>query len=474
MDFRVNSFGFCLLVYSIVILISVSYGKECRMCKPGYYASRQCTKSHDTVCKPCSKGTFSTVSNVFPSCSLCSRCDVGEFAVKDCTKHSDTVCKLCSDVKEARLVKGNYITECLHIQNDQASIDTDLAATNTLSQNNDNDVSLYESSSDPEEIHVDVLFGEGSGETVTEEIDTNETIIGYTPTVIEEPIENITLEILPEVTTKAPSIVIVDGGIVLSNDTYTKVDDSNVLLLGSKTTTLSAIILDDGQNNQASQDELQEVNIDIDNQQTRTGASKGEKQPSGGTSIGVVVTVGLVAALVFFILGFVASRYWSSRRERTFNVLEAERFNGKPPVECSGIEYKDNEKPGNNASIYDEIPAGNKLNGSTNDTRDPEKASDPVYTKPIKRDTAQKTSAAPPTAPKRGDPSPRPASEIRFIDEEQDAETDRLLSSGTGSDVTNDSKASSTDSGSSESKTEPASPDEKTPMLTKGNDPKSS
>lgn len=47
-----------------------------------------------------------------------------------------------------------------------------------------------------------------------------------------------------------------------------------------------------------------------------------EEKDSRGISIGVVITVGLVAALVFFILGILASRYWSGRRERTFNVLE--------------------------------------------------------------------------------------------------------------------------------------------------------
>lgn len=73
-----------------------------------------------------------------------------------------------------------------------------------------------------------------------------------------------------------------------------------------------------------------------------------------------------------------------------------------------------------------------------------------------------------------GDPSPRPTSEIRFIDEEQD-ETDRLLSSGTGSDVTNDSKeSSSTASGSSENKIGNGSADEKTPMLSSGNDTQNS
>ena len=46
------------------------------------------------------------------------------------------------------------------------------------------------------------------------------------------------------------------------------------------------------------------------------------KDESDGTSIGVVVVVGLAAAIVFFVLGILASRYWSGRRERTFNVLE--------------------------------------------------------------------------------------------------------------------------------------------------------
>lgn len=68
---------------------------------------------------------------------------------------------------------------------------------------------------------------------------------------------------------------------------------------------------------------------------------------------------------------------------------QAERRNGKTPVECSRIEHTDPENAAHSrANVYDEIPADSKTNGRTNG-RSPRAAAaeaDPVYTQPVKRE----------------------------------------------------------------------------------------
>lgn len=180
-----------------------------------------------------------------------------------------------------------------------------------------------------------------------------------------------------------------------------------------------------------------EVDQSYDNQhdQTRdtplTGAS--QKQPtddSSGISVGIVVTVGLLAALVFFILGFIANRIWTARRDRSFNVQEAERRNGSAGVECSKVEYKDPENPNPKSNIYDEMPK-NGRGGSGSQANKHEHG--PIYTKPLKRNCAQpKDAKSQGTAgSNKGTEGPtgRPPSEIKFMDDDVDepSETEKLL-----------------------------------------------
>lgn len=485
MDFRFNSCGFWVLLQTTLAVISLINAKECRLCKPGYYASRHCTEYHDTVCKPCSKGTFSSVHNVFKTCPQCSKCDVDEFVLKPCSKHSDTVCESCSAITDVSTVTEQFIKDCLHYQSDQPG--------QSLDNTDQNDEKRQNPKAGD---HVNVIY-EGSGETIIEvsPSDKHKTVeeegSGEIP-VIDETDKNITSVILPDeteteltdTTTKKTGIVQIDDGIKLQNDTSKQKTDVDIPSSGLST--VKSIDINNGQGILISgQDTATVESVDVyleDNQEEatahyeyepqppHTGASKRQEEKSGGTSIGVVVTVGLVAALVFFILGFLASKFWNGRRERTFNVLEAERLNGKAGVECSGIEYKDSDnRSRNKTGIYDEIPANTKLNGST---ADPEKSTDVVYSKPVKREAAQPTTAAPPPAERTKEPPQpeRPVSEIKYIDEVDDTETDRLLQpSAAGTDVTNTSSSSS-----EKTETKSDQDSEKTPMLSKDKDEENS
>lgn len=207
------------------------------MCKPGYYASRHCTEHHDTVCKPCSKGTFSSVYNVFKTCSQCSNCDVGEFVLKPCSKHSDTVCESCSAVTDIAAVTEQFLRDCLQTPNDQPGPNLDNTDTDGVKLNN-----LQESNSAPDQVNV---IYEGSGETIievspSERNGTEEEGSGIIP-VIDETDKNLTSVILPdetegtetyvtEITTKKTGVILVDEGIKLQNDSDKQKTD---ILFGS-------------------------------------------------------------------------------------------------------------------------------------------------------------------------------------------------------------------------------------------------
>ncbi|XP_052797369.1 uncharacterized protein LOC128229639 isoform X2 [Mya arenaria] len=461
MDFWCISPGLYLFIQLIVFTLADGQTNDCRLCKPGYYASRQCSGVHDTVCKPCSKGSFSPVYNKFETCSKCSICEVGEFVLNECTRHSDTVCESCSIATD--VIGSKSAKDCFQNQNDQP-----IREKNNIKiqdGNADKSGNVYEGSGEHvEDIHVWATYEtlEGSGESP--DPDTS---------------ENITYVVLPidgdgkvttstESTTEKTGVVIIEGGIVLDNTTD-KLNPNVVIsnVPSSNTTTIPIIILE-GENGSVipvTDGGDGEDNVDVViNDRPHTGASKGSHTHSDGMSIGVVVTVGLVAALVFFILGFLASKYWSSRRDRTFNVLEAERRNGKPPVECSNIEYRDPEGQPHKANHYEEIPTAGRANGRTNESL------------PIKPASALTTNAAPPqkrdkpeSPETEADAKARAGSEIRYIDEEaEETETDRLLpGSGTESDVS--AQRISQSSGESESAVTRIS-DETTPMLAEGAD----
>ncbi|XP_060562767.1 uncharacterized protein LOC132722313 isoform X2 [Ruditapes philippinarum] len=479
MDFRFNSCGFWLFLQMVITLTSIITAKDCRTCKPGYYVSRDCTQNHDTVCKPCSIGTFSSGQNFLKKCSMCSKCDDGEFILKPCTRHRDTVCESCSTVTDVDKVTETFLADCLHYQGDQAVKSLDLPDSNGVRLQNNRDTT-------PAPERVNVIY-EGSGETIEEVVNTDQGLTGSVEgsgegSVIDETDKNITSVILPDetegtgkstlsvpegTTTKRIGIIVTGDGIHLKNETNTP---KTIVLPASPNTENNG--KEPIENVDVYIEEIQEdatAEWESEENKPQIGASKRVQEESGGTSIGVVVTVGLVAALVFFILGFLASKFWNGRRERTFNVLEAERLNGKPPVECSGVDYKDSAgRTRNKAGIYDEIPANAKVNGNT---ADPEKGSDPVYTKPIKRETVQTTSAIPPTD--EGEipepPKPRPASEIKYMDEAEDSETDRLIQpTGNGNASGSDVSVTSSKSETLETKTD--GDNEKTPMLSNGHD----
>jgi len=359
-----------------------------------------------------------------------------------------------------------------------------------LHENSQENIDLYESSSAPEGSGADSAetdhqiysFINITGESEEEDESGEGPIIE--PTLIATNATTVKAVLLPDNDTETDGIV----ESTTANVTETTTVRSGVIIFKG------GIDIDTPTERPEPEDVVDEV-VDVyvtekqpeDDNKPHTGASKKQNNDggSGGASVGVVVTVGLVTAFVFFVLGFLASRVWNGRRERSFNVLEAERRNGKPPVECSGIEYKDPENNITKAGrVYTDMPV--KANGSGTEPKPanthPHTASaPPIYTKPITRSTEQPTASQPKPsspAPKTDSKPERPASEIKYIDEVSgdEAETETLLPPATSGDVANghasrrdsasgDRSATGADNANDNDNVETAAPNENTPML---------
>lgn len=222
---------------------------NCRQCKPGYYVSRQCTISHDTVCKPCPPGTFSPEYNLSEQCLTCSKCNVGEYALKACTKLGDTVCAPCPDISD--IVDNNFSKECLQNQHDDSLTSHFVNPSDILLQDGNVDDS-YESSG----VSVTNTLYEGSGvvESEVETVDVWPTVEGSGETPEEETKDNVTYVIIPEgidsgvteKTTVRTDVIDVDSGIQLPDPTDKTATDVVISSSAPKVilTTLRTIILE--------------------------------------------------------------------------------------------------------------------------------------------------------------------------------------------------------------------------------------
>ena len=66
--------------------------KSCDLCPHGWGAARACSAQHNTVCRKCPAGTFSSVLSASLACSVCSVCRDDQVTLHECTPIQDTVC----------------------------------------------------------------------------------------------------------------------------------------------------------------------------------------------------------------------------------------------------------------------------------------------------------------------------------------------------------------------------------------------
>ena len=97
------------------LIFQVYSKRDCRSCKPGYYAIRQCNEVHDTVCAKCPTGSYTPEANIREQCIPCSKCDNGHFVLKRCTSTEDSTCRSCDDKKYSHIKSFRIV--CDHIIN---------------------------------------------------------------------------------------------------------------------------------------------------------------------------------------------------------------------------------------------------------------------------------------------------------------------------------------------------------------------
>lgn len=64
----------------------------CATCSRGEGVVRACGHAGNTVCQPCSPGTFSEEKSSSQTCMPCSRCKEDEVEIRSCQPKSDTLC----------------------------------------------------------------------------------------------------------------------------------------------------------------------------------------------------------------------------------------------------------------------------------------------------------------------------------------------------------------------------------------------
>ncbi|XP_078254591.1 tumor necrosis factor receptor superfamily member 11B-like [Rhinoraja longicauda] len=72
-------------------------GRVCRRCPPGLYMKRRCTKSHDTICAPCTTNHYTQFWNYIHKCQYCNNfCQENQYVKSECNQFHNRVCE-CKD-----------------------------------------------------------------------------------------------------------------------------------------------------------------------------------------------------------------------------------------------------------------------------------------------------------------------------------------------------------------------------------------
>lgn len=415
-----------VLTITGLVLSSTSDGINCRKCKHGFYVKEACTTDHDTVCTQCPAGRFMSLEdNLEAECNICSVCPAGSYVSVQCTTTTDTLCQSCDHVVDTEIYrsicKGQKVPQ----------LDLSLGSGSLKLDN------IEETGSGTEEVDVVVH----PNVTVINDdyiITDNETEGSGDVILVIPPVD----EIIPE--DKTASVLP-----VLQNDTVVKDEDlipvsppvptkkTKVTTVASETpstshtvqTTTAALRIDldpgiklddDKGDDQMSNDKVEEITIAVPVERksatpktekndipTRSLASERKiasmTDDSDKVSIGIVIAVAIIAAIVFFVIGFIVSKYCRRRRQE-FKMMNKIEKNGGPHNGSIPVMLDVNNSYRQNG-IYDEI--GKEANGKCSISKLDEIVpvhEDNVYAVPDKK--------------KKNEP------EIKYIDETTDDEFD--------------------------------------------------
>lgn len=421
----------CLVV--IVLMItgqvasSTSDGTNCRKCKPGFYVKEACTTDHDTICTQCPAGHFMSLEdNLETDCKPCSVCPTGSYVSVQCTTKTDTLCQSCDDVVDT----GIYRSTC----NGQKVPQLDLGlSSGSLKLDN-----IEESGSGTEEtnvvVHHNVTVINDDYIITDNETEGSGDVILIIPPVDEIIHEDKTTSVLP---VEQNDTVVTDEDLIpVSPPVPTK--KTKVTTVASETPSTSKTVQatttalkidlgpglqldDDKSDDQMSNDKVEEITIAVQVERKNSTTPKTEKNDtptrslvskrksasmtddSDKVSIGIVIAVAIIAAIIFFVIGFIVSKYCRRRRQE-FKMMNKIEKNGGPHNGSIQVMLDVNNSYRQNG-IYDEI--GKEANGKCSISKLDEIVpvhEDNVYAVPDKQ--------------KKNEP------EIKYIDETTDDEFD--------------------------------------------------
>lgn len=451
---------------------------NCRKCKAGFYVKQICNEEHDTVCSPCVSGHFmSQNDNLNTVCTVCSVCSPGTYPDALCSTISDTKCQSCDIEADTESFK----TSCLKVPQSNLNLNGDgIKLDNIEETGSGSDDSFVVLPQNVSVINGELIAPEneteGSGEVILDIPTSNQIVLEGKPppphNVSDEDLIPVSVNpttISKSTTEKPPTF----KNATEPSTTTTVKSTTNVPVITSTTlkptTETEKELLDFGVGLQITEDkgdetnkEDNEENIYVPVQLDQPTTNPKDKTPSRSAiserksamtddsdkvSIGIVIAVAIIAAIVFFVIGFIASKYCRRRRQSMKLMTKAQNnggpHNGSIPIMADATNtYRSN-------GIYDEI--GKEANGTCSSERldviTPH-AVDNVYAIPDKRR--------------------KQVQDIKFIDETTDDESkegDKLLGTNETEDDKEDVTTPSKNGDISVSDTPAITTNETSPML---------
>ncbi|XP_063398358.1 uncharacterized protein LOC134683170 [Mytilus trossulus] len=503
-----NVFYLILVVFSMYSEVwTGNFPLECRKCKAGFYVNEICDRgdnnTHDTICAKCVSGHFMSQNDHLNTvCTVCSVCAPGHYSDAPCSTISDTKCQSCDIEADTE----SFTTSCSKVPLANLNINGGGVMLDSLEEpGSGSDESFEVLPQNVSIINAELIASEneteGSGEVILDIPTSNQIVLEGKPpsshNVSDEDLIPVSVNptTIPKITTGKPpsSHNVSDEDLIpvsvnpttipkittgkppsLKNDTEPSTTTTVKPTTSAPVTTTTekekeldfgvGIKITEAKGDETNKEDNEEnVYVPVQLDQPTTNPKDENKAPSRSAiaerksamtddsdkvSIGIVIAVAIIAAIVFFVIGFIASKYCRRRRQSMKLMTKAQKnggpHNGSIPVMVDASNtYMSN-------GIYDEI--GKEANGTCSseklDAIIPH-AVDNVYAIPNKR-------------------TKQVQQDIKYIDETTDDESkegDKLLGGNETEDDNEDVKTPTQNGDISVSGTPAVTTNESSPML---------
>ncbi|VDI32565.1 Hypothetical predicted protein [Mytilus galloprovincialis] len=413
-----------------------NFPEVCRKCKAGFYVKEICDRgdnnAHDTICAKCVSGHFMSQNDHLNTvCTVCSVCAPGHYSDAPCSTISDTKCQSCDIEADTE----SFTTSCSKVPLANLNINGGGVKLDSLEEpGSGSDESFEVLPQNVSIINAELIASEneteGSGEVILDIPTSNQIVLEGKPpsshNVSDEDLIPVSVNptTIQKITTgKPPSFknATVPSTTTTAKPTTGKPPSFKNATEPSTTTTVKSttsapvttttekekeldfgvgIKITEAKGDETNKEDNEEnVYVPVQLDQPTTNPKDENKTPSRSAiskqksamtddsdkvSIGIVIAVAIIAAIVFFVIGFIASKYCRRRRQSMKLMTKEQKngghHNGSIPVIDASNTYRSN-------GIYDEI--GKEANGTCSseklDAIIPHHAVDNVYAIPDKR-----------------------------------------------------------------------------------------